>query len=105
MTLENEKRFLLLLSSYVLRNGATKAAVLDNIYQNNWATFSKKELQEKLNRKELVWRNDFAFVRKHLVQNRWYVEGIRNNWSITETGTIELHNLYAEVLSLSLIHI
>ena len=99
MTKEKEKQFLLLLSSYFLKEGATKSAVLDTIANNNWAYFSDEQLQEKSNRKELVWRNDFAFVRKHLVQNGLYVEGIRNNWSITEQGIIELRHLYTEVSS------
>ena len=99
MTLENEKRFLLLLSSYTLSQSATKQTVLDAIADNNWATLSAKDLQQKTNRNELIWRNDFAFVRKHLVTNGWLKEGIRNDWSITDAGILELHNLYSEVLS------
>lgn len=75
-----------------MKEDVTKSAVLDTIANNDWAFFSDEQLQEESNRKELVWRNDFAFVRKHLVQNGFYVEGIRNNWSITEQGIIQVAN-------------
>lgn len=75
-----------------MKEDVTKSAVLDTFANNDWAFFSDEQLQEKSNRKELVWRNDFAFARKHLVQNGFYVEGIRNNWSITEQGIIQVAN-------------
>lgn len=99
MTLEKEKRFLLLLGSYLCGNNATKSEVLDKIEDENLVILSDKDIQVKHNRNELVWRNDFAFVRKHLTIDGFYISGIRNNWGITEAGVNELHNLCKEVCS------
>ena len=97
MTAENEKRFLLLMSSFVVGCNATKSKVLDTIENCNWANLSEKDLQVKLNRNELVWRNDFAFVRKHLEQHGYYVKKKKNNWEITNEGKKELKRLCNEV--------
>ena len=99
MSLENEKRLLLLLSSYYLRTNVTKNNVLDYIEDNHWMTFDQHDLETKHNRNELVWRNDLAFVRKHLAQDDLFISGIRNNWSITEKGIIELKSLANEALN------
>lgn len=96
MTLENEKRLLLLMSSYVIANDVTKAKVLDLIEANGWVNLSEDDKKIKHNRNELVWRNDFAFVRKHLEQNGFYISGERNNWAITEIGIKLLYKLCAE---------
>jgi hypothetical protein len=85
MTLENEKRLLLLMSSYMVKNDVTKAKVLDWIEDNGWIKLSEHDKKVKHNRNELIWRNDLAFVRKHLEQNVLYVSGERNNWAITES--------------------
>ena len=69
--------------------------------RNRFTMVLMNDLQEKTNRKELVWRNDFAFVRKHLVSNGWFNGDVRNEWTITEQGIAELHNLYQEVLTTS----
>ena len=53
----------------------------------------------KQNIKELVWRNDFAFVRKHLEQNGFYISGKRNDWSVTEAGKEELKRLCMQVFA------
>lgn len=53
----------------------------------------------KHNRNELVWRNDLAFIRKHLAQEGLFVDGIRNNWSITDSGKLYLNELMQEVLN------
>lgn len=104
MTLENEKRFLLLLSSFdIMQNSMfaapTKPQVLDRIAEKNWANFAEEQLKLKQNRNELVWRNDFAFIRKHLEQNGFYVSGKRNDWSITEAGKKELKRLCMQVFA------
>lgn len=39
MTLENEKRLLLLMSSYILETDVTKNRVLDYIESKNWVNF------------------------------------------------------------------
>ncbi len=98
MTLEKEKRFLLLLSSKLCGYGASKADVLDYIDSSKWIVLSENEKMYKHNRKELVWRNDLAFVCKHLAQEGYFVDGVRNNWSITDKGRKYLNILLSEVL-------
>ena len=99
MTLEEEKRYLLLLSSYYcLINGIeqTKSEVLDTIFNKNWVVLNSSELMIKHNRAELVWRDDFAFVRKHLVQNGFFDGSVRNRWTITVPhGKDELKRLHS----------
>ncbi len=97
MSCENEKRFLILFSSYCLGNNATKKNVLDYIEQMGWIVFSKDDLEVRQNRNELIWRNDFAFVRKHLVMHG-LLENKRNFWTITHKGRSELFNIYKQIL-------
>lgn len=99
MTLENEKRLLLLMSSYILETDVTKNRVLDYIESKNWVNFVSRDLETKQNRDELVWRNDFAFVRKHLALEGLYVSGVRNDWSITTKGIFELKSLCKQAAS------
>lgn len=98
MTMEDEKRFLLLLASFsILHNsqkkGPTKAEVLDEIDSKQWALFDPQKYQMKSNRKEIIWRNDLAFIRKHLAINGFFIAGVRNNWGITPAGREELKKL------------
>lgn len=99
MTSEKEKRFLLLLSSTLCGVGASKSDVLDYISSNEWLILSDKDKMIKHNRNELVWRNDLAFIRKHLAQEGLFVDGIRNDWSITDSGKFYLNELMQEVLN------
>ena len=99
MTSEKEKRFLLLLSSTFCGVGASKSDVLNYISSNEWLILSDKDKMIKRNRNELVWRNDLAFIRKHLAQEGLFVDGIRNNWSITDSGKLYLNELMQEVLN------
>lgn len=98
MTAENEKRFLLLLSSFMQEDIATKSAVLDYIEEKNWIILSNEDLQIRKNRNELIWRNDLAYVRKHLAMEGMFISSERNNWSITEKGIKALVTLFQEVL-------
>ena len=99
MTIENEKRFLLLLSSFLQKNIATKNSVLDYIEEHDWIVLSAEDLKIRRNRNELIWRNDLAYVRKHLAIEGLYVSNERNNWSITDSGKEYLLSLFQEVLS------
>ena len=109
MTKEEEQRFLLLLSSFqftiICGISPTKKEVLDYIANNNWANFSTKHLTTKLNRNELVWRNEFAFIRKHLVDNNSLINQSRNNWQITSSGRNELKILCNKVFNTSIFSI
>ena len=99
MTLEEEKRFLLLLGSYYcLTNGiqTTKKNVLDTIDNNGWVNLNSNDLMIKNNRNELVWRNDFACVRKHLAQENFFLDRVKNDWRIIDpTGKAELKRLFS----------
>lgn len=53
----------------------------------------------KKNRNELVWRNDLAFVRKHLALNGFYNSGIHNDWGITQNGKAELKKLCSSIIA------
>ncbi len=99
MTLENEKRFLLLLSSYHIGKSPTKKEVLDLLINKEWMEFSKDDLEIKKNRNELVWRNDLAFIRKHLVQEGCFDGTIKNNWAVTQKGINYLYILSGKVCS------
>lgn len=102
MTLDEEKRYLLLLSSYycfVNNIKPTKCNVLDIIVNMRWINLTADELKYKTNRNELVWRNDLAYVRKHLVMNKSFENIERDNWAITTGGRNELRKLHSRVTS------
>ena len=99
MTVENEKRFLLLFSSFLQKNLATKSAVLDFIEEQDWIVLSEEDLKNRKNRNELIWRNDLAYVRKHLAMEGLFVSNERNNWSITDAGKEYLLSLFQEILN------
>lgn len=99
MTLEEEKRLLLLMASYRLKGNVSKGRVLDYIESQNWINFVPHDLESKHNRNELVWRNDLAFIRKHLALEGLYASGTRNDWSITAKGVNALKLLCQQVAS------
>ena len=99
LTLTKEKYFAILLSIFDLGGNATKKDTLDNIRDNAYYHFSSEDLEMKTNRPELHWRNDFAFVRKQLVQ-REYIDGSQfNQWAITQEGIEYLFSLCKTILS------
>jgi hypothetical protein len=99
MTLEEEKRFVLLASVLDLGGHAQKHDVLDNVAAKGYMKLNADDLAEMQNRAELRWRNDLAFIRKHLVTGR-YLDGSRfDNWEITRKGREYFESLCATVLS------
>lgn len=96
MTLENEKRFLLLLSSLMLGKSVSKKKVLDFIENQDWIQLTDADKSTKHNRNEPIWRNDLAYIRKHLEMEHLFVSGVRDDWSITEQGEQALFCLYQE---------
>lgn len=102
ITVTKEKHFLVLLSIFDLSGGANKKQVLDNIQSQDYYLFSEQDLMMKSNRPELHWRNDLAFVRKHLVAGGYINDSVHNLWSITETGMEYLNSLCEEVVNQSL---
>lgn len=99
MTKEMEKRFLLLLSSLSCGTNASKANVLDRIDDNGWIRLTTEDLKLRTNRNEPIWRNDLAFIRKHLAIEGLFQSQIKNDWSITELGKVHLSILYKEAKS------
>jgi len=99
ITLTKEKHFLVLLSIFDLSGGANKKQVLDNIQTQKYYMFSEQDLTMKSNRPELHWRNDLAYIRKHLVARGYINDSVRNLWSITEVGVDYLKILCNEVVN------
>lgn len=86
------------MSSYCIKNNVSKKRVLDFIEEENWINLSNDDLQIKNNRNEKVWRNDLAFIRKHLAIEGYFISNIKNDWSITSSGEKELKKLCQMVL-------
>ena len=84
---EQEKRLLIMLAILELGGSATKRAVLDRIYSNEYADLTLRDLEVMASRDEEVWRNDFAYVRKHLVEHGFLDGSEKDNWQITSKGT------------------
>ncbi|HYV39471.1 MAG TPA: winged helix-turn-helix domain-containing protein [Gemmataceae bacterium] len=84
---EQEKRVLILLAVLELGGRATKRAVLDHIYSNEYADLTPRDLEKMASRDEEVWRNDLAYIRKHLVQFGYLDGSEKDNWQITPKGT------------------
>ena len=68
LTLEEEKRLVILFAIEQLGGAARKSDVLNWIEACRYWKFSSRDREVMETRREEVWRNDFAFVRKHLVQ-------------------------------------
>lgn len=99
MTEEEEKRFALLASVLDIGGRGKKHEVLENIEAKGYLKLDAHDLEEMPNRNELFWRNDIAYVRHHLVRQR-YLDGARhNNWEITANGRSYFQRLTATVLA------
>lgn len=83
LTIEDEKRFVLLLSIEDLGGAGTKNQILDNIEKQGYFKYDESYLKSRF---ELVWRNDLAFVRQHLVEDHYIDKSKRNWWKITTSG-------------------
>jgi predicted HNH restriction endonuclease len=97
ITDEDEKRAALIMSLIDLNGSASKKKVLDNIYENKYIDFSPDDLKLMKNRKEDKWRNDLAFVRKHLVLDK-YMDGNQFDvWKLTESGREYFYKLTKDI--------
>ncbi len=99
ITLTNEKRFIVLLSIFELGGVGTKREVLDNIQNQGYFHFSEEDLAMKTNRHEIHWRNDLAFVRKYLVDNKFINGEIDDQWKITTNGESYLIELSSIIIN------
>ncbi len=93
MTSEEEKRLILLLSMRQLNGGGTKKEVLDNIQSTSLIKLSDFDRQTMESRDEIRWRNDLAYVRKHLVSLQYVDDTGWNQWHITQKGEAYLEGL------------
>jgi len=104
MSIEEEKRFVLLASLLDLGGHGRKHEVLDNIEAKGYLKLNDHDLEDMPSRNELYWRNDVAYVRKHLVANRC-LDGARfNNWEITPKGQSYFRQLSATVVAERFLH-
>jgi hypothetical protein len=73
-------------SIHYLGGRATKKAVLDIILEMDYLKLTPADFETMQNGFEQTWRNDFAFVRKYLV-NGGYIDGtVKNSWAATAEG-------------------
>lgn len=86
MTLEEEKRLALLAAIIKLGGSGKKSAVLDKVENLKLLNLSNRDLEVMESRNEVRWRNDLAFTRKHLVQEKYLDDKVRDDWKITERG-------------------
>lgn len=86
MTAEEEKRLVLLAAIVRLGGAGSKSQVLDEIEKAKLLKLSPSDLELMRSRNEVKWRNDLAYVRKHLVTERCLSDSSWNSWQITEHG-------------------
>ena len=98
ITLEIQKRLAVLVSIVDLGGNGTKKDVLDNLRDKNYIKISEDDKKIMGGRPEERWRNDFAFIRKHLVTERYIDDAEYNNWEITQQGKEYLRELYYIIL-------
>ncbi|MDA0267449.1 MAG: hypothetical protein O3A14_10930 [Cyanobacteria bacterium] len=87
LSLEEEKRLIVLLSLRDLGGKATKAQVLDNIDEKGYIDLLGSDREIMSSRNEELWRNDLAFIRHHLISEGYMDGSQRNQWATTTTGT------------------
>jgi hypothetical protein len=86
VTLEEEKRFIILTATLLCGGKGTKAKILDKIDQEGLIKLTEEDRRPKHNRDEVRWRNDLAFIRKHLVISGYLDGSVKNRWMVTNTG-------------------
>lgn len=87
MTSEEEKRLIILSAIASLGGSATKGAVLDQIANEDLMVLTDHDREWRKSRKELVWRNDLAFIRGHLVDEGLMSRSEDGQWEISSAGS------------------
>ena len=90
---EEEKRIVLLTAIIELGGSATKNQVLDRIADYEFLNLDDWLLEEMKNSRELRWRNDMAFTRKHLVDEGYIDDSKWNYWAVSDTSQAYLSQL------------
>ncbi|MBX3406772.1 MAG: winged helix-turn-helix domain-containing protein [Phycisphaeraceae bacterium] len=93
LSVEEEKRLVILMAVAVLGGSATKSCVLDLIDARGWLSLDESDREIMETRNEARWRNDLAFIRHHLVLNGCLSGLHRNQWEITPKGRQVLRRL------------
>jgi len=99
LSVEEEKRFVLLASVLDLGGSGTKKDILDGIQNRGYLKFNEKQVSIMHSRNEPYWRNDIAFVRKHLVSHRYLSGAMFNDWQITEEGRSYFARLCRQIVT------
>lgn len=86
MNIEQQNRFLILFALVNLNNSATKAQTLDFLIENDLILLDEYDLKILNSRNEEKWRNELAYVRSHLVNDRYISNNSKGIWEITEDG-------------------
>lgn len=98
MTNEKEERLLILLA--ILENGerATKRKVLDYLIENDLINLREKDLKIRESVNEKVWRNNLAYIRKHLVDEGCLTNSSHGIWEISDKGRSYFYDLGKEAI-------
>jgi len=96
-TLEFEKRILILFSLFKQNLAASKKDVLDYLRENNLVNLNREDLELRDTNNEEKWRNSFAFIRHHLVENRYLEANKYNKWQLNEFGLMYFRSLVNEL--------
>lgn len=86
MNLEDEKRLALLAAILHLGGAAPKSRALDTVEALGLVRLFERDREVMERRNELRWRNDLAFIRKHLVDAHYLSDTHHNQWAVTEAG-------------------
>jgi hypothetical protein len=97
MTDRQELRFVLLLALIQLGGRATKRDVLNHVHDNGYLFLRAEDLVLVATGEER-WRNDLAWVRDHLVKERFLSRAERGYWITTATA----QEYFEELLELAL---
>jgi|CXWL01.1.fsa_nt_gi predicted HNH restriction endonuclease len=101
MTAEDEKQLILLAAIILIGGSGSKKQVLDEVERAGLMKFSPDDLQYRASRNELIWRNDLAYIRDHLVR-KGHVSNVQSNkWSVTEGGKSHFASLVSKLASQS----
>lgn len=96
MTAEDEKQLILLAAIIRVGGNGSKKQVLDEIESAGLMKFSSYDLQSRASRNELIWRNDLAYIRSHLVK-AGHMSSERDSWALTEKGKNHFASLVSKL--------
>jgi hypothetical protein len=96
MTTEDEKQLIVLAAILLIGGNGSKQEVLDAVEESSLMKFAPDNLKIRPTRNELVWRNDLAFIRSHLVKDGC-ISGQRDSWAITAKGKVRASSLLAKI--------